>query len=724
MALLDVARRPAYGRAELRRLIDPTTVAVVGLSRNEASFGARTARNLMRFGGRGYGVNPGASELHGLPCFPTIAAIPEPVDCAILAVPLDSVEGVVGECAAAGVGACVIFASGFAETGRADRIALQDRLAAIARQADMRIVGPNCMGLINNVTRAGLTFSSSYGERPPRTGSVGIVSQSGGLGQAITAATDRGGAYSHYLSCGNSCDVDVCDYVSYLAEDPGCRVIACVAEGFRDGERLIEAAEAALKADKPLVLYKIATGRAAAQAAMTHTGTLAGSNAALDAVCRRYGVIAVDNLEDVYETASFLAKAGRPKAAGVAAVAASGGAVVIDLDKAEKYGVPMPAPASATQAVLDATVPDFGNSGNPCDVTAQVSVNPGLYSACAGALLADPAYAALVVTATSITTTGTPQSVAMFADLGAAAGKPVCYCWVSGWKEGPGSAECEADPHIALFHSTDGAYRTLAAWLDRARRVAAAAPRARHGAANPARAAAAALLAKAGERLTEREAKAVLATYGVPVAADHVAQDAEAAVAAAKALGWPVALKIESPDIPHKTEAGVVRLGLGDAAAVRQAFAEVTAAAASIQPPPEIAGVLVQPMIGAGVEMVVGARFDPTFGPLVLVGMGGVLVELLGDSAVELAPVDRRQAREMIAQLKGAKLLAGYRGAPGADLDRLADVIVSVSELAADFAGEIAEIDVNPVICAPDRAIAVDALIVRRCPPPPALPHQ
>jgi acyl-CoA synthetase (NDP forming) len=707
------SRRAVYGREALRRLIDPQSIAIVGLSRNEASFGARTARNLRLFGGRAYGVNPGADELHGLRCAPTVAELPEPVDCAILAVPLERVEAVVEDCAAAGVGACVIYASGFAETGRADRIALQNRLAAIGAGAGMRIVGPNSMGLINNVTRAGMSFSSSYGDRQPALGPVGIVSQSGGLGQAITQAADRGGAFSHYLSCGNSCDVDVCDYVSYLADDPGCRAIACAAEGFRDGERFIEAAERALAADKPLVLCKIATGTRAASAAMSHTGTLAGSNAALEAVCRRLAVITVDNLEDVYETASFLAKAGHPTAAGVAAVAASGGAIVIDLDKAEKFGVPMPQPSPATQGVLDANVPDFGNAGNPCDVTAQVATNPASYSACAGALLADPSYAALVVTATSIMPTGTPQSIAMFAGLAAEAGKPVCYCWVSGWREGPGAAECEASPHVALFNSTEGTFRTLAAWLERERRLAAPPPRARRGRPNPASVEARRLLGATADRLTEREAKSVLAAYGVPVTLDRPVQDASAAVAAAEAIGYPVVLKVESPDIAHKTEAGVVRLNLDDGEAVRQAFAEVMAAARRLKPRPRIAGVLVQPMIAGGVEVVVGARLDPTFGPLVLVGLGGIMVELLADTTVELAPVDRRQALDMLARLKGAKLLTGFRGAAGVDLDRLAGIVVAVSELAADLSGEIAEIDVNPIICGPGRAIAVDALVVR-----------
>ena len=223
-------RRAVYSHAELRRLIDPQSVAIVGLSRNEASFGARTALNLRAFTGRIYGVNPTASELHGIACVPTIDALPEIVDCAVLALSIGAVEKMVEACAAAGIGGCVIYASGFAETGLPERIALQDRLAAIARASSLRIVGPNVFGLINNVSKAGLTFSSGYGVTLPPVGRVALVSQSGGLGQAIAQVSERGGAYSHFLAAGNSCDVDVCDYVSYLADEPSCGVIACIAE--------------------------------------------------------------------------------------------------------------------------------------------------------------------------------------------------------------------------------------------------------------------------------------------------------------------------------------------------------------------------------------------------------------------------------------------------------------------------------------------------------------
>jgi len=713
----SVKHRPAYDYEALKRLIDPQSVAVVGLSRNEQSFGARTAKNLSFFEGRRYGVNPNADELHGIACFSSIAALPEIVDCAVLAIPVDAVEALVEECAAAGVGGCIIYASGFAETARPDRVALQARLTAIARSSQLRIVGPNCIGLINNVSKAGLSFSSSYAVRLPRTGSIGIASQSGGLGQAIAQVAERGGAYSHYMAAGNSCDVDVCDYVSYLAGDPSCKVITCIAEGLSDGERLIEAGEAALAADKPIVMYKLATGGAAAQAAMSHTGTLAGSSAAFDAAYRRLGIISVDNLEDVYETASFLAKAGTPKAPGVAVVAASGGACIISLDKAEEFGVQMPAPQPATQLVLDANVPDFGAPTNPCDITAQVATNPASYRACAEAMLADPGYSALVVMAPSINPALTPRNVDMFSSLAAAAGKPVCISWISEWKDGPGAQQCEADPYVARFQSTAGAFRVLAAWHKRAAIVGGPKPRARGtdrtGLLNPAAPEARALMAAAGPNLTEREAKEILAAYGVPVVNDRVVHNMEAAVEAAERAGFPVVLKVESPDIPHKTEAGVVRLNLRDAGAVRAAYTEIMAAAGRVQPAPAIAGVLVQPMIAAGVEIVVGSQLDPTFGPMVVVGIGGIMVELLKDATAELAPVDLRQAHDMLARLRSSVLLTGFRGSERIQIDRLAEIIVAVSELATDLADTIAEIDINPIICSPGRTIAVDGLIIR-----------
>ena len=705
--------RPVYGRKELGRLLEPQSIAIVGISANVGSFGQRTLVNLAHYRGRIYGVNPKYDEVHGLKCYPSLAALPEVPDCVALAVPREAVEPLVEQCAAIGAGGVIIFASGYAETGLAERERQQERLGAIAAASDLRIIGPNCIGMINNLSRAGVIFQPNYDKTPYLPGMVGLISQSGALGYTMVQACERGVGFSHYFTGGNCADVDVCDFISYLVEVPETRAIACLLEGIRDGERLLQAGEKALAADKPVVLYKMTTGAAAAAAAMSHTGSLAGSDAAYRAAFARTGIVAVDNLEAVFETASFLAKAGRPEAAGVAVVATSGGAAVIAADKAERHGVPMPQPGRDALAVLTANIPDYGSPRNPCDITAQVLTNPDSFGACLSAMLTDPVYGTMVLPQVAVVPEITPKRIPVTAGLARQAGKPICMVWMTEWLQGPGSDLIEADPNLALFRSMDRCFAAIAAWQARElRRQAPRAPAPRRSSAD-ALARSSALLATAGPKLTEREAKQILAAYGVPVTGERLVTDPAAAVAAAGELGFPVALKVESPDIAHKTEAGVIRLNLPDAAAVRAGFAAVMAAAAKVRPQPQVRGVLVQPMIPAGVELVVGAKLDPQFGPLVVVGLGGILVELLRDTAVGLAPVDLAEAKAMLGRLKGQALLTGFRGSAAVDLDRVAEIICRVSEFAADHADRIAEVDVNPVICSGDRAIAVDALIVR-----------
>jgi acyl-CoA synthetase (NDP forming) len=710
--------RALYSGRDLARLIDPRSIAVIGVSANPGGFGSRTLANLQHFTGRTYAINPKYAELHGRPCHPSLAALPEVPDCAVIALPREGVEAAVEACAAAGVGGVVIYASGYAETGLAERKAQQQRLTAIGGGANMRIVGPNCFGICNNSSRAGILFIPRFDAQPHHLGPVGIASQSGALGYTAVQASERGVGFSHYLAAGNSCDVDVCDFASYLVDDPTCRAIALCFEGVASGERLLELGAKADAADKPIVVYKVATGQASAAAALSHTGTLAGSDAAYRAAFERGRFVTVDDLEALFETAGFFAKAPPPKADGVAVMATSGGAAVITADMAEIFAVPMPQPAPAAQAVLKAAIPEFGSARNPCDVTAQVINDQASFIACSTALLEDPAYGALVLPQVMSVPGQTPLRVPIMSELSRRAGKPICVIWMSEWLEGPGADLYQADPQIALFRSSRRCFAALASWQhrDALRRQR----RDRHRRLSPPAAAvrAAAALAAAGARLTEREAKAVLAGYGVPVTGERLARDPDAAAAAAQMLGYPVALKLESPDIAHKTEAGVIRLDLGDAAALRAAYAEIMAAASRVSPAPRINGMLVQPMAPKGVELVIGARVDPQFGPLVVVGSGGILVELLRDSIVELAPVGIDVALAMLRRLKGFTLLQGFRGSAPADLAPIAETIARVSELIADQRERIAEIDVNPLICGPLGAVAVDALIVRATPKP------
>ncbi|MGX7706539.1 acetate--CoA ligase family protein [Methylobacterium sp. Gmos1] len=697
----------------MRRLIAPESVAVVGVSERPNAFGSRTVANLKAFDGRVYQISARHAELAGRPCYPSVAALPEVPDCVVIATPREAVEPVVRECAQNGVGAVLVLAAGFAETGKPEPVALQQRLVDIARDADMRLVGPNTIGLVNYATGAGLTFSAMPGRRPLQPHAIGIVSQSGSLGFSMAQGIERGVSVSHVLTAGNSCDVDVADHVAYLARDPHCRAIACLFEGMADPGRMLRAASLAWEADKPLVLYKIATGQEGARAALSHTGSLAGSDAAYAAGFARAGVIQVDRLEALVEAAAFFAKAGRPRAPGVAVIATSGGATIIAADKAEAHGVSLPQPGPEAAAVLAAQVPEYGSTRNPCDVTAQVIGSADSLAACAGALLADPLYGVMVTSHAYAYDSATVR-LPVFSRAAAANQKLVCNVWAPEWLGGPGAHETESDPHLALFHSMDRCFAAIRAWHRRDALRRAGPTRADRISDPGAKARMEALLREArGTSLTEREAKAVMALYCIPVVEDRLVSSAAEAQAAARALGFPVVLKGESPDILHKTEAGLVKLDLGSAAEVERAYTEILGAVEAVVPRPDFRGVVVQPMIPRGVEIMVGARHDPQFGPLVVVGLGGILVEVLRDTALLLAPVSRAEAEASLRGLKGAALLDGFRGAPAVDVPRLAEIVCRFSELAADAGGAVAEMEINPLIGARDRIVAADALIVK-----------
>jgi acetyl-CoA synthetase len=708
-----LARRTSvYSRAELLRLLNPASVAVVGASTRSGSFGECVVNNLAKFAGRYYPVNARYDRIGELRCYPTIAALPEVPDCAVICTPRESVEEIARECAASGVGGAIIFASGYAEVGKQERIAEQERLADIARSTGLRIVGPNCIGIVNAALVAELTFMTITPIAKPNARAIGLISQSGALGMTLAQASMRGVSFTHVLTSGNSCDVDMADYVSFLVEEPDCRAIACVFEGTAQPQRLLLAAEKAWKADKPLVVFKMATGEQGAAAAMSHTGSLAGSEAAYRAAFRRAGAILVDDYESLIETAAFFAKAPPMTAPGVAVLATSGGAAIMAADRAEQFGVPLPQPDAAVRAVLETHIPEFGSARNPCDVTAQVMTQPGSLQACAEALFAHPDFAALVVPAAYAIERAAAR-LPLLSELAGKAGKMACSIWLSEWRDGPGSKAAEEQPNVALFRSSTSCFQAMASWHWRTQLRAAGTLAAPRLSRETAKTEAAALMHAAGRRaLTEREAKAVLALYGVPVVGERLTHGADEAAAAAEELGMPVVLKAESPDLPHKTEAGVIRLNLRTQEEVRAAYDAIMARAEAVVPRPRVHGVLVQPMVPQGIEMVVGARVDPLFGPLIVVGLGGILVELMKDTALDLAPVSRARAAAMLHRLKGGRLLDGFRNLPTVDRAKLAEIICRVSEFAADQADILAELDVNPLICAGSRITAVDALIV------------
>lgn len=702
--MLTPAQRAAYTRAELEKLIAPRSIAVLGASARAGSFGARTLENLARFAGEVFPVNAKYDSVAGRRCYPSLAALPHAPDCVVLVVPRDAVEASLEEAAAAGAGAAIVYASGYGEMAREDAELGQRRLAAIARAARMPMLGPNCMGLVNHALGAGMSFIPEYARAPARPGAIAVVSQSGALGYCLAQAWDRGLGIRYFFSTGNSADVDVADLIAAMAEDAGVRAIACLFEGVASAARMLEAGERARRHGKPVVVFKLGDSADGAAAARSHTGSLAGSAVAWRALFERAGFVCVKDFESLLETAAFFAAAGRPMARGVAVISGSGGAGVMAADKAARHGVPMPQPLEATAAKLRAIVPEFGAARNPCDPTGQVLSVPESFSQCCRALLEDPQYGVLVVPATVAVAETAKDRVPQMSAMAREQEKPVVLVWLSEWLQGPGAEEYEKDERIPVFRSMERCFAAIAAW--QAQDQFAEAPRiAPPGAAAEARR----LLAAAKGNLTESEAKRVLAAYGVPVVEERLAKNVNEALAAAGILGYPVALKAESPTILHKTELGVVKLGIADDAALKKAYEEILAAAKGR----ELRGMLVQPMI-PGVEVIAGARIDPVVGPVVLVGSGGVLVELMQDSVAALAPVSAAQAKAMLARLKGYKLLTGFRGSAPVDVDALAGAVARISELAADLAGEIDELDVNPLRCGARGIAAVDALITRR----------
>jgi len=446
----------------MRRLLCPASVALVGASANAQSLGGRALANLERFPGRLYLVNPNASEIRGRPCLADIASLPEPVDCVVLAIPAEGVEQVVRDCALAHAGAVVVFASGYAETGAAHGLAAQQRLVQLAESGAMLLVGPNCVGVANLELGLHAAFAEFPGSDLLPGCRVGLVSQSGALALSLSQAAQCGVSFSHVLTCGNSADVDVADFVAFLAQDSSCDAIALVFEGLASSQRLLEALRIAWSHGKRVALCKVGTSALGRCAVAHHTATEPLPDGVLREIAALSGVALVERIEALVETAAFLAKAPVASAPGVAVLSGSGGTGILAVDAAARAGVLTPQPTVATARRLPAALPPFASPRNPCDATAQATRNPQSLLDCAQALLEDPAYAALVIP------WGRSQRAAMLTELGALGlrqRKPVCVVWMSPYVEADVQTLAERHPGLAAFRSLDHCLAALACWM-------------------------------------------------------------------------------------------------------------------------------------------------------------------------------------------------------------------------------------------------------------------
>jgi acyl-CoA synthetase (NDP forming) len=692
----------------LDALFAPRSIAIFGASDDVTKIGGRPLQFLQKYGYGGaiYPINRKGGTVQSLPAFASLAELPQVPDLAVMAVPPESVLAAVRDCAARGVRAAVILSSGFSEMGEAGA-RLQAEIGEVARASGLRVVGPNCLGAIGVAERSIATFSVALESAFPDAGPVGIVSQSGNLGSyTMRLAVERGIGISRLLTTGNECDVDIADGIASLATDPGTSVILCCMETCRHAGKLVRALAMAREAGKPVIVLKVGVSTAGSEAAASHTGALAGSDAVFDAVLRQAGALRVPSIEQLIEVGHAVAVAGAaglPRGNRVALVTASGGFGVLMADAASAQGLELPKLAAATQARIVAALP-YASPGNPVDMTAQVSSRPELLVQVLSAVAEDPGCDAILL-----------QSAYAFQmprlrDVYIAAleqvrrdhpSKPILLCCKA-------PRDTAAQLHrmgLATVETIDAACATLAALVRLGTRGEVASAAASLPTAEPLPAAAFA---------NEASAKAALAQAGIPMLKEAVATSREAALATARDIGFPVVLKIVSPDVAHKTEVGGVVVGIASEAALQDEYDALLARVAQKAPGARIAGVLIAQMAGAGTELILGTTRDPVFGPVVMVGLGGIFAEVLRDVALQLAPVTEDQALQMLRSLKAFALLDGARGRPRADVVAAARAVAALSRFAAQHAKSVAEIDINPLVVLDQGqgAFALDALLV------------
>ncbi|HEX5631043.1 MAG TPA: GNAT family N-acetyltransferase [Acidimicrobiia bacterium] len=700
--------------ASLLPVFYPRGVAVIGASREEMSIGGRLLRNLMRagFSGTVYPVNPNATSVGSIKAYDSVLEIPDPVDLAVVVVPARFVLDVARQCAEKGVRGMVVISAGFSETGEAGA-ELEKELVAIVREAGMRLVGPNCMGLLNTdpAVRLDVTFAPMF---PPQ-GNVGMSSQSGALGIAILDHARRLDiGISTFVSVGNKADVSGNDLLLYWEGDPATDVIVLYLESFGQPRRFSRIARR-IGRTKPIVAVKSGRTLGGARAASSHTGALASTEGAVRALFRQSGVIRTDTLEELFEVTSLLANQPLPKGRRVAVLTNAGGPAILAIDALEAEGLEVPVFSDALQQRLRTGLAPEAAVRNPVDMIA--SAGPDQYRACLQALLESDEVDAVIVVFIPTTPGGLSPVQKVVAETVAGTAKTVVAVYME--------ADIDTTPHhvegtnrIPIYPFPEPAARALARaaryaeWRSHSPGELVRFDDVDRDRARQAVDGALARLGADGGWMLPEEAEAVLDAYGIRRAQSRVAATRDEAIAAAAAIGGPVALKVIAPSVLHKTEVGGLALDVSGDEAVGEAYDRVTAVA------PDATGALVQEFVGRGHEVIIGMSEDPSFGPLIAFGLGGVFVELIGDIAFRIHPLTDVDAAEMIAEVKAAKLLDGYRGGEAGDVAVLRDALLRVSAMVDDFP-EIAEMDLNPVkVLPPGEGLRVVDLRMRVRPVP------
>jgi acetate---CoA ligase (ADP-forming) len=707
---------------DLKNLFHPRSVALIGASTEQNKLSGRPFRFFREYGyaGNVYPVNPKYPEIAGVPCFAKLSDIPGKVDLAVITLPATAVPEALAECGTKGVKAAAIISSGFAEVG-GEGVRLQEELQRIALENGIAVCGPNCSGFVYFPERVTATFSVGLDGGFPEAGPAAFISQSGALSSYILgAAKERGLAFRYWITTGNECVLSFTDYLQYLLEDPEVRLVLGYLEDARDGQAFQTAARRALALDKPLIVLKAGRSEAGAKASVSHTGSLAGADEVYQAVFSQNGVLRADSLDELFDLALLAQAPRRPRGRRVQVVSISGAAGILMADVGSELGLEFSDLSPATKDELGKIMPPFASITNPMDVTAEAVARPGLLTQAAEVILTDPNVDNLVMffgivpgaherlaTGIAQVAQGTDKLVMMTwfplprADIWmslARAGVPVFPEPARGIRalgkmaQYVAARERSFSRHTAAIASLSGLESSVEKILDQAKN-------------------------EGRNALSEVEAKSLLKALGLTAPHGGLARSAAEARSVANSIGGPVALKASSPDLLHKTEAGVIRLGLKSPEEVERAFEEIVAKAKKWNPQARLDGVLVEEMIGGDTrEVIVGARQDLRFGPIVTFGLGGVFVEAIRDFVVWPAPLTLDEARQIIRRIRGYRILTAFRGRPAADLEALAQVLCQVGQFACQWQERIAELEINPLFVLPEGSgvIVGDALAALR----------
>lgn len=704
---------------KLHHLFYPKSIAIVGASTNPLKPGGQPLAALLSAGypSKLFPINPRYTEINGLECYPNLKAVETKIDLAIIAVPAQDVPGVLQECGETGVKTAIIFSSGFAETGEAGK-KLQEELLAVAQNYGLRFAGPNCLGIVNAPAKVMANFAvSHHPEKVIKENAYAFISQSGGFGTITYAEAQKQGLGAQILvSTGNEADLDFTTFLEYIVRHTGVKAVAAYLEGVKDGKRFAQVADEALAKGIPLIILKVGKHQVAAQAARSHTGSMVGDDDIYQGFFFQKGIIRVNSVEEMLPLLSLFADGKLPQGNRIGILSSSGGGSVYLADLCTDAGLEVVKLAPETCRKLQENLPAFITAGNPVDLTSHAMMEEGILKNALEAVLADPAVD-LVLVYFNVAGEPTRQIIGQLEATYRKASKPIlCIGWSHNEEDHLLAQELMRKAGIPHTLQVEHGVKALAslAHYSRHRRTlleSQEAPRLSPGTGNPA----VEFLSGLGyKELSEREAKKLLELYGIPVAREEVARSPEEAVAIANSIGYPVALKVLSPDILHKTEAGGVMLNLQSPEAIAAAYDQIMTNARSFKPEARLDGVLVAEMIPPGRELILGIKADPTFGNCVLVGMGGIFVEVMRDFAAGIPPLSQEEAASLLRRLKGYPLLEAFRNQGPADLDSLLAVLRQLSRLALDLEGKIQELEINPLIVGEQGqgVKAADALIL------------